>query len=66
MKLGNHIVNATKIICVGTNYMDHIEETGLDVRVSGMPFIRTMNAQNIIDEIVGLYLTTLYKLKFLA
>ncbi len=30
------------------------QETGLDVRVSGMPFIRTMNAQNIIDEI-GLF-----------
>lgn len=35
------------------------EETGLDIRVSGMPYIRTMNAQNIIDEIgifVGLAL----------
>ncbi len=30
------------------------KDTGLDVRVSGMPFIRTMNAQNIIDEI-GLF-----------
>ena len=27
------------------------EETNLDVRVSGMPYIRTMNSQNIIDEI---------------
>jgi len=27
------------------------DETGLDVRVSGMPYIRTMNSQNIIDEI---------------
>ena len=26
-------------------------ETGLDVRVSGMPYIRTLNSQNIIDEI---------------
>ena len=25
--------------------------TGLDVRISGMPYIRTMNSQNIIDEI---------------
>ncbi len=35
------------------------KDTDLDVRVSGMPFIRTMNAQNIIDEIgmfVGLAL----------
>ncbi len=30
------------------------KETGLDIRVSGMPYIRTMNAQNIIDEI-GLF-----------
>ena len=27
------------------------DETGLDVRISGMPYIRTMNSQNIIDEI---------------
>ncbi len=34
-------------------------DTGLDVRVSGMPYIRTMNAENIINEIgifVGLAL----------
>lgn len=30
------------------------KDTGLDVRISGMPYIRTMNAQNIIDEI-GLF-----------
>ena len=27
------------------------DETGLDVRISGMPYVRTMNSQNIIDEI---------------
>ncbi|WP_430906735.1 efflux RND transporter permease subunit [Maribacter sp. 2-571] len=27
------------------------EETGMEVHVSGMPYIRTMNSQNIIDEI---------------
>ncbi len=27
------------------------EETGLDVKISGMPYIRTLNAQNIVDEI---------------
>lgn len=27
------------------------KETGLDVRVSGMPYIRTVNSQNIVDEI---------------
>ncbi|TMM58327.1 RND family transporter [Maribacter algarum] len=30
---------------------DFEEETQLDVRISGMPYIRTMNSQNIIDEI---------------
>lgn len=27
------------------------EETGMDVHVSGMPYMRTLNSQNIIDEI---------------
>ena len=27
------------------------KETGLDVKISGMPYIRTLNAQNIMDEI---------------
>ena len=27
------------------------DETGLDVHISGMPYVRTMNSQNIIDEI---------------
>lgn len=30
------------------------KETGVDLRVSGMPYIRTLNSQNIIDEI-GLF-----------
>ena len=30
-------------------------ETGMDIRVSGMPYIRTMNSQNILDEI-GLFI----------
>lgn len=30
-------------------------DTGLDARVSGMPYIRTMNSQNILDEI-GLFI----------
>lgn len=35
-----------------TNLVNNFEdETSLDVRVSGMPYIRTMNSQNIIDEI---------------
>ena len=31
------------------------EQHGIDVRVSGMPYIRTLNAQNIVDEI-GLFI----------
>ena len=31
------------------------EKYGIDVRVSGMPYIRTLNAQNIVDEI-GLFI----------
>jgi len=31
------------------------QQEGLDVRVSGMPYIRTLNSQNIIDEI-GLFI----------
>jgi predicted RND superfamily exporter protein len=35
-----------------TRLIENFEkETGLDVRISGMPYIRTMNSQNIIDEI---------------
>ncbi|MDE3742722.1 efflux RND transporter permease subunit [Maribacter polysaccharolyticus] len=35
-----------------THLIDNFEEeTGLDVRISGMPYIRTLNSQNIIDEI---------------
>ncbi|MBG47513.1 MAG: transporter [Pseudozobellia sp.] len=35
-----------------TNLVENFEEeTGLNVHVSGMPYIRTMNSQNIIDEI---------------
>ncbi|WP_299532404.1 MMPL family transporter [Ulvibacterium sp.] len=35
-----------------TNLIDDFEEeTGLNVHVSGMPYIRTLNSQNIIDEI---------------
>lgn len=35
---------------------DFERETGLDVHISGMPYIRTMNSQNIIDEI-GKFIT---------
>ncbi len=40
-----------------TNLIANFEkETSLDVHVSGMPYIRTMNSQNIIDEI-GMFIS---------
>lgn len=43
MKIGTETINPTKIICIGTNYMDHIEETGLDVPKEPVLFPKTMN-----------------------
>ncbi len=43
MRIGTHTINPTKIICVGTNYMDHIEETGLDVPKEPVLFPKTLN-----------------------
>ena len=31
MRIGDLPINPSKIICVGTNYMDHIEETKMEV-----------------------------------
>ncbi|MFW9899849.1 MAG: fumarylacetoacetate hydrolase family protein [Candidatus Thorarchaeota archaeon] len=43
MRIGTHTINPTKIICIGTNYMDHIEETGLDVPKEPVLFPKTLN-----------------------
>lgn len=43
MIIGKHTINPTKIICIGTNYMDHIEETGLDVPTEPVLFLKTLN-----------------------
>jgi 2-keto-4-pentenoate hydratase/2-oxohepta-3-ene-1,7-dioic acid hydratase in catechol pathway len=43
MKIGDLIINPTKIICVGTNYMDHIEETKLEVPKEPVLFPKTLN-----------------------
>ena len=43
MKIGTQTINPTKIICVGTNYMDHIEETGLNVPKEPVLFPKTLN-----------------------
>ncbi|MFW9999409.1 MAG: fumarylacetoacetate hydrolase family protein [Candidatus Hodarchaeota archaeon] len=43
MKIGNNIIKPTKIICIGTNYMDHIKETGLNVPKEPVLFPKTLN-----------------------
>ena len=43
MKIGTETINPTKIICIGTNYMDHIEETGLKVPNEPVLFPKTLN-----------------------
>ncbi|NVM45575.1 MAG: fumarylacetoacetate hydrolase family protein [Candidatus Lokiarchaeota archaeon] len=43
MKIGDITINPTKIICVGTNYLDHIEETKLEVPKEPVLFPKTLN-----------------------
>lgn len=56
MYLDKDIVNTTVrkdfiLQDMNTLIADFENETGLDVHISGMPYVRTMNSQNIIDEI---------------
>ncbi|MFX0046574.1 MAG: fumarylacetoacetate hydrolase family protein [Candidatus Hermodarchaeota archaeon] len=43
MKIDDITINPTKIICIGTNYMDHIEETKLEVPKEPVLFPKTLN-----------------------
>jgi 5-oxopent-3-ene-1,2,5-tricarboxylate decarboxylase/2-hydroxyhepta-2,4-diene-1,7-dioate isomerase len=43
MKIGDILINPSKIICVGTNYMDHIEETKMDIPKEPVIFPKTLN-----------------------
>ncbi|MFX1496541.1 MAG: fumarylacetoacetate hydrolase family protein [Promethearchaeota archaeon] len=43
VKIGDYVINPTKIICIGTNYMDHIEETKLDIPEEPVLFPKTPN-----------------------
>lgn len=56
MYLDNDIVNTSVrkdfiVQDMNTLIKSFEQETNLDIRISGMPYIRTMNSQNIIDEI---------------
>ena len=41
--IGDITINPTKIICLGTNYMDHIEETKLEIPKEPLLFPKTLN-----------------------
>lgn len=41
--IGDATINPTKIICLGTNYMDHIDETGMEVPKEPLLFPKTLN-----------------------
>ena len=43
IKIGDKTIYPTKIICIGTNYMDHIEETKLPVPKEPVLFPKTLN-----------------------
>lgn len=43
MKLGDFTIKPTKVICIGTNYMDHIKETKLDIPKEPILFPKTPN-----------------------
>jgi 2-keto-4-pentenoate hydratase/2-oxohepta-3-ene-1,7-dioic acid hydratase in catechol pathway len=43
LKIGDISINPTKIICLGINYKDHIEETKMDVPKEPLLFPKTLN-----------------------
>ncbi|MHA2289695.1 MAG: fumarylacetoacetate hydrolase family protein [Promethearchaeota archaeon] len=50
IEIGDFTLNPTKIICIGTNYMDHIEETKLDVPKEPVLFPKTLNCLRLNNE----------------
>lgn len=43
IQIGNKKIYPTKIICLGINYMDHIEETKREVPKEPLIFPKTLN-----------------------
>lgn len=41
--IGDFTINPTKIICLGINYMDHIEETNMEIPNEPLLFPKTLN-----------------------
>ena len=59
IQIADQTINPTKIICVGTNYMDHIEETKLDKPKEPVLFPKTPNCL-ILDKDPIIYPKWLY------
>ena len=57
--IGTTKIEPTKIICVGTNYMDHIVETKLDVPKEPVLFPKTPNCL-VLDKDPIIYPKWLY------
>jgi 2-keto-4-pentenoate hydratase/2-oxohepta-3-ene-1,7-dioic acid hydratase in catechol pathway len=49
MQIGNKTIKPTKIICVGVNYMDHIEEVKSEIPKEPVLFPKTLNCL-IVDK----------------
>jgi len=43
VKIGDNTINPTKIICLGLNYLDHIQETKLKIPEEPVLFNKTLN-----------------------
>ncbi len=43
VKIGNTEINPTKIICLGRNYLDHIQETNAPIPTEPVFFVKTLN-----------------------
>ncbi len=43
IKIGGDIINPTKVICLGRNYLDHIKETSAPVPKEPIFFVKTLN-----------------------
>ena len=43
VKIGNIEINPTKIICLGRNYLDHIQETNAPIPTEPVFFVKTLN-----------------------
>ncbi|MFX1411197.1 MAG: fumarylacetoacetate hydrolase family protein, partial [Promethearchaeota archaeon] len=43
MKIGKTVINPTKIVCLGRNYLDHIKETNAPIPTEPVFFVKTLN-----------------------